>query len=224
MRNNKRTSIRVKWGRAAGSWLLFALIVFVSGCQSMNPLPNFGLGQASPEESRIRKLMKWHSGRVEVYREFRTVFTARAVYLSEDIQSSVVDFESRSKLLSPEERMELEKRINGGGDTIKVLLGFYTPNEEFNDLVSDEAAWVPYLTKPDGTVIRAACFSVGEEDAKVYMRFLEWDLSWSKLYMLCFPYDPGVHEPDDGWIDLVISGSHGRGEVRLKTAPLGNIP
>jgi hypothetical protein len=190
----------------------------------MIPLPNFGFGQASPAENHIRKLMKWHSGRVEVYREFRTVFTARAVYLSEDIQSSVVDFETRSKLLSPEERLELEKRITGGGDTIKVLLGFYTPDEEFNDLVSDEPVWIPYLTKPDGTVIRAACFSVAEEDAKIYMRFLEWDLSWSKLYMLCFPYDPGVHKPDDGWIDLVISGSHGRGEVRLKTAPPGNIP
>jgi hypothetical protein len=60
--------------------------------------------------------------------------------------------------------------------------------------------------------------------AKIYMRFLEWDMSWSRLYMLCFPYDPDVHEPDEGKVTLIISGPQGRGEIELMTAPPGNIP
>ena len=205
-------------------FLPLVLIFLLSGCQSINPLPNFGVGQSSPEENRIQKLMRWHSGRTEVYREFRTVFTARAVYLSEDIQRSVVEYESRTKLMSPDERMELEERLAGTGGSIKLLLGFYTPNEDYNDLVSEGSVWTPHLKNPDGTVTRASCSSVDEDEAKIYMRFLEWDLAWSRLYMLCFPYDTSVHEPDDGRIDLVISGPQGRGEIQLNTTPPGNAP
>ena len=213
-------------GKAMRSLLLATLATafLVGGCQSMNPLPNFGIGQSTPEESRIRKLMKWHSGRVEVYREFKTVFTARAVYLSEDIQRSVIEFESRSKLMNPDERKELEKRMAGDGESFNILLGFYTPNDEFNDLVGEGSVWTPHLKSNDGTVTMAACFSVDDDEAKIYMRFLEWDLSWSKLYMLCFPYDPNIHDPDDDQIVLVISGPQGRGEIHLKTTSPGNMP
>ncbi|MDT8395853.1 MAG: hypothetical protein RRA32_05310 [bacterium] len=168
--------------------------------------------------------MKWHSGRVEVYREFKTVFTARAVYLSGDILESVVEFESRSKLLSPDERRELEERLVGDKGTFKVLLGFYTPGDELNDLAGEESIWVTYLEDPDGTVTRGTCLGVDEDEYSVYMRFLKWDLSWSKLYILCFPMDPAVREPADGQINLVISGSQGRGEIRLKTSPPGSVP
>jgi hypothetical protein len=231
MMSDRRSSRNVqgKWnvsGLTFLSAILFTVAMFFlsAGCQSINPLPSFGVGQASPEESRIQKLMKWHSGRTEVYREFRTVFTARAVYLSEDIQRSIVEFESRTKLMNPDERTELEEQLAGTEGTFKILLGFYTPNEDFNDLVSETSVWTPHLKSTDGTVTRASCFSVDEDVTKIYMRFLEWDLSWSRLYMLCFPYDADVHKPDDRQIELVISGSKGRGEILLNTTPPGDIP
>lgn len=169
--------------------------------------------------------MEWHSGRVEVYREFRTVFTARAVYLSDEILNLVVDWEARTKLMSPEERAALEKRFLGDGPRlIKVLVGFYTPSEEQNDLSEENSTWIPYIKNPDGTITRAACLGVNEDDARVYMRFLKWDLSWSKLYILCFPYSPELHNPEDGWLNMVISGPSGQGEIRLQVFPPDDMP
>ncbi len=195
--------------------LLFLLVLVVGGCQSFNPLAEFGLGDATPEEERIRTLMKWHSGRVEVYRDFRTIFTARAVYLSQELVRSSVDWEARTRLLNPEERAALEKRFLGNGEgTISILMGFYTPEEELNDLSEENSVWIPHLKHADGTVTRAACFSAGEEAAKIYMRFLKWDLSWSRLYLLCFPA-----QPEEDFLTLVISGPQGQGEIRLQTTP-----
>jgi hypothetical protein len=186
----------------------------------MNPLPIFGVSDATPEEARIRKLMKWHSGRIEVYREFRTVFTARAVYLADEIRLIAVNWEARSKLMNPEERTALEKRfLNNDESLIRILVGFYTPEEELNDLAQDNSVWIPYLKMKDGTIKQAACFGVGDEEAKIYMRFLKWDLSWSKLYMLCFPYSPDMRDPDNGFINMVISGPSGQGEIRLQITP-----
>ena len=42
-----------------------------------------------------------------------------------------------------------------GGETLKVLLGFYTPDDEFNDLVESGSVWTPHLKRADGTVTRA---------------------------------------------------------------------
>lgn len=200
--------------------LLMTMTLFLSGCQSINPLPNFGVGSAAPEETKIRKLMKWHSGRIEVYREFRTIFTARAVYLSEEIQSLAAEWEAKSKLMNPEERAAFEKKFLGeDSEVLKVLVGFYTPQEQMNDLSSENSVWIPYISKPDGTVIRAACLDVDEINTRIYMRFLEWDLSWSKLYLLCFPYPADRLETEDGWISLVISGAQGQGTIRLRFDP-----
>ncbi len=204
---------------------LLSLLLLFTGCQSINPLSKFGVVDATPEEARIRKLMKWHSGRVEVYREFRTVFTARAVYLSDEIQELATDWEAKSKLMSPEERAVLEKRFLGDdAQLIKVLVGFYSPEEEHNDLSRGNSDWITYLKNPDGTVTRATCLDVDEENARIYMRFLKWDLSWAKLYLLCFPFSPDLHTPEDGWLSMVISGPQGQGEIRLQVAPPGDQP
>ena len=74
----------------------------------------------------------------------------------------------------------------------------------------DNTLWIPYLKSEDGSTKRAACFGVGDEEARIYMRFLRWDLSWSKLYMLCFPYDPEKGDPAPEAVALVISGPQGR--------------
>ena len=204
---------------------LLSLIILVTGCQSLNPLPSFGVGDGTPEEARVKKLMKWHSGRVEVYREFRTVFTARAVYLSDEIQRLAMDWEARSRLMSPEERAAFEKKFLGD-DTplIKVLVGFYTPEEEQNDLSAENSVWIPYLKNSDGTVTRGTCLDVDENSTRIYMRFLKWDLSWSKLYLLHFPYSPDLHNPEDGWLSMVISGPPGQGEIRLQVIPPDDQP
>ncbi|UCG38123.1 MAG: hypothetical protein JSV00_07930 [bacterium] len=198
---------------------LVVLAVLLGGCRSVNPLSGFGLGQSKEEEGRIRGLMKWHSGRVEVYRDFRTVFTARAIFISEELRLAVVDWEARSRLLSPAERDILERETNKGGDnTVRVLLGFYTPDGAFNDLDKEGTSWIPYIRNADGSVVRASCLGLGEEEGKIYMRFLQWDMSWSRLYMLCFSYGPDMRKPGEEWIDLVISSPWGSGEMRLKTA------
>ena len=187
-----------------------------------SPPPN---PSALPTEVKIRKLMKWHSGRTEVYREFRTVFTARAVYLSDEIQRLAVDWEAKSKLMSPEERESFEKKLLGDDAQLtKILVGFYTPEEELNDLSRDNSVWIPYLKNPDGTVTRAACLDVDDDHARIYMRFLKWDLSWSKLYLLCFPNSPDLHKSEDGVISMVISGPQGQGEVRLQVVPPDDQP
>jgi len=200
-------------------------LVMISGCRSINPLPNFGVGEASPEEAKIRELMEWHSGRVEVYRDFRTVFTARAVYLSDDIQELAADWEARSKLMNPEERAEFEKRfLDKDKPLIKVLVGFYTPEEEQNNLSSKKSGWITYLKHPDGDVTRATCLNVDEESTRIYMRFLKWDLSWSKLYLLCFPFSPVPDNQDQKFVSMIISGPQGAGEIRLQISPRADQP
>jgi len=148
------------------------------------------------------------------------MFTARAVYLSDAIQRMAVDWEARSKLMSPEERAELEREVLGQDPRpIKVLVGFYTPEEEQNNLSESNSIWIPYLQNNDGTVTRAACTDMSEDNARLYMRFLRWDLSWSKLYLLCFQSTPDLQVSDDGWINMVISGPQGQGEIRLQVVP-----
>jgi hypothetical protein len=220
----KRTGLRPRFFDLAIAAVLICLTTAV-GCQSMNPLPNFGVGDASPEEAKIRKLMEHHSGRVEVYRDFRTVFTARAVYLSDEIQELAANWEARSKLMNPEERAVFKKQFLGG-DTpvIKVLVGFYTPEEEQNDLSGKNSAWVTYLKHSDGTVTRATCLDVDEENTRIYMRFLKWDLSWSKLYFLCFPYSTGPDSPDNEFVSMMISGPQGAGEIRLQISTPADKP
>lgn len=215
-------------GYRVGVLLFLALpILFVlnTGCQSLNPLPGFGVGDATLEEVKIRKLMKWHSARVSVYREFRTVFTARAVYLSDEIQRLAADWEIKSTLMNPEERKAFEERFLGeDSKMIKILVGFYTPEEELNDLNEDNSSWIPYLKNPDGTVRKASCMSVNEENKRTYMRFLKWDLSWSKLYLLCFPSSPELSRDENGLISVVISGPQGSGEIRLQVTPPDEQP
>ena len=200
--------------------LLIITTLGISGCQAVNPLPGFGLSKTSPEEERIQKLLKWHSGRVEVYRDFRTVFTARAVYISDEVRRAVVDWEAKSRLMDPVEKEELfRKTFHGDQKAHQILLGFYTPDGELNDLDRSDSTWVVYLERSDGTIIRTACFDLGGEEGKIYMRFLRWDLSWSRLYVLCFPEDPGGGSKEDGWVKFVISGPAGQGEMRLRTGP-----
>ena len=199
--------------------LVAAAVCGWAGCQSVNPLPGFGLGKTSPPENQVRKLMNWNSGRVEVYKDFRTVFTERAVYISDEIRSLAVDWEAKSRLLSPDEKEDLfEKTFRGNRDVVQILLGFYTPNEDLNDLDRESSSWIPYLENSDGTVTRAVCNRIEGDEANIYMRFLEWDLSWSRLYLLCFPKGSGVYLHEDSWLNFVISGSTGQGKIRLRAA------
>lgn len=204
-----RSSLRV---------LLLAGLLSILGCQSVNPLPGFGLVKNTPEETRIRELLKWHSGKVEVYRDFRTIFTARAVFISDEIRQSVVEWEARSKLMSPDEKEELLNSTYREKHGIhQLLLGFYTPDRDLNDLEQEDSRWVAYLENSDGAVSRATCLEVNDDELKMYMRFLEWDLSWSRLYLLCFPDDSLDNFQEDGWLKLLISGPTGQGAIRLRT-------
>jgi|GEM_PF-5981801 len=188
-----------------------------AGCRSINPFPVFGVG-ATNQETRIARLMEWHSGRVEVYKDFRTVFTARAVYISDEIRSLVVDWEARSRLLNPDEKQALlEDTFAGSEASVQILLGFYTPDYTLNNLETKASPWVLYLERPDGSIRRAVCKSVREEEVKIFMQFLNWDLSWSRLYLLCFPGEPDAFSGEGGKIDLVISGPKGVGKIPLRT-------
>jgi len=214
--------IKAVSGRACVSLihvLVFAGLLFLPACQSVNPLPGFGLAKRTPEENRIRELMKWHSGKVEIYKDFRTVFTARAIFISDEIRKSVVDWEAKSRLMSPDEKAKFkENTFKGEKNAYQVLLGFYTPENDLNDLEKENSSWIAYLVGQDGKVAKASCFEVDVEESKTYMRFLEWDLSWSRLYMLCFPVGSLDEFQLDGWVKLVISGLTGQGEIPLRTS------
>lgn len=199
---------------------LLAGLLIMPGCQSVNPLPGFGLVKNTAEENRIRERMKWHSGRVEVYKGFRTIFTARAVFISDEIRRSVVDWEAKSRLLSPDEKEEFYRNtFKGGEKNYQVLLGFYTPDRDLNDLDQEGSRWIAYLEGPDGAVSKARCFGTDGEEGKMYMRFLEWDLSWSRLYLLCFPVDSLEDFRQDDGVKLVISGPTGQGDIHLRAVP-----
>lgn len=201
------------------SVLAAAAVLGSVGCKAVNPLPGFGLGATTAEESRVKKLIDWHSGRVEVYKDFRTVFTARSIYLSDEIRALLVDWEARSRLLTPEEKQAMSEDIfMGPQNSVQILLGFYTPDSDLNNLEKEGTSWVAYLEKADGTIRRAVCKSVEEEKAKVFMRFLKWDLSWSRLYLLYFPGEPGEAVEGEGWINFVISGPKGQGKIPLRSA------
>ena len=128
-----------------------------------------------------------------------------------------MDWEAKSRLLSPEEKEKLfEDTFRGNRDVVQILLGFYTPDEDLNDLDQKNSAWIPYLENSDGAVTRAVCNRIEGDEANIYMRFLEWDLSWSRLYLLCFPKGSGAYLHEDGWLNLVISGPKGQGKIRLR--------
>lgn len=197
--------------------LVVGVLLVMPGCQSVNPLPGFGLTKNTEEENKIRELLKWHSGKVEIYKDFRTVFTARAVFITNEIRKAAVDWEAKSRLMSPDEKEAFYRStFKGETGTRQVLLGFYTPDRENNDFEKESSSWIAYLEGPDGSVVKASCFGVDDEEGKIYMRFLEWDLSWSKLYLLCFSVDSLDKYQQDGYVKLVISGPTGQGEIPLR--------
>lgn len=200
------------------------LLVLCTGCASINPLADLGVGNSTPEEGRIKQLMKWHSGHAEVYDNFRTVFTARAVYLSDEIQRLAADWEIKSRLMTPKERKSFEKKFLGERSKfVSILLGFYTPQVQLNDLGDKNSSWTSYLKNADGTIVRATCLKVNDVNARPYMRFLKWDMSWSRLYLLCFP-SSDVTPDAEGRITLVISGLQGQGEISMKFNPPDGEP
>lgn len=215
--DESRVNYRPRFLASALMILAASAALCCAGCRSVNPFPAFGVGTTA-QEARIAKLMETHSGRVEVYKDFRTVFTARAVYVSDEIRSLVVDWEARSRLLNPDEKQALlEDTFAGSEDSVQILLGFYTPDRSLNNLETMASPWVLYLERPDGSVSRAACKSVREEEVKIFMQFLNWDLSWSRLYLLCFPGEPGYFSGLEGQMNLVISGPKGLGKITLRT-------
>lgn len=198
--------------------VLFLPVLVWAGCQSLNPIQS--LTSVTPEERHLADLMKWHSGEVQVYKKFETVFTARAVYLSEEVKEAAAQWEARSRLMTPEEKEALQDRlVRKRPGNLEFLLGFYTPQDELNVLEQDNGPWITYLKYPSGEMKRASCFGAGGDEQKVYQRFLRWDLSWSKLYILCYPDTEEAFRDSDGVARLVITGPAGTGEMAIKLFP-----
>ncbi len=200
--------------------LAISILALAFGCQSINSLPQFSFSGQTPEERRIAELMQWHASRVEVYKGFETVFTARALFLSDEVKRLTYEWEAKTKLLDPTEKAELfEKTAAPLENQIEFLLGFYTPDDSNEKLEQGDAEWRVKLRLPNGEIIRASCFGVGFAEENMYMRILRWDLSWSKLYKLCFPRSRGWVDPEAKGVTLIISGPRGRGEMLINTQP-----
>jgi len=198
--------------------LALAAAAAAAACVPINPLPRFGFDEASREEKTIADRMRAYSSRVEVYREFRTVFTARALYLAPAVRRAGADWEARTRLLDPgETRALMDKLVAPGESSVEFLVGFYAPDGNDNRLEAG-GPWEVLLSLPDGRKLKASCLEVGGEEGAPFMRFLRWDLSWSRLYRVCFPL-----RPDDpalaGGMTLIIAGPPGSGEMRFLTPP-----
>ncbi len=205
-------SLRTRW------IISLAVIALAAGCAKIGSLPEFGFGSESVEERRIVELMNWHSARAEVYKKFETIFTARAIFLSEEVKRAAGEWEARTKLLDPDEKKALFDRVVAPvANQIEFLLGFYTPDDSNEHLERGDTEWRIKLQLPNGEIIKASCFGVSTTEEKMYMRFLRWDLSWSKLYKICFPRSVGWADPEAMGVTLIISGPRGRGEMNIKT-------
>ncbi len=203
-------------------WIIlsFVALTLTFGCQSINPLTQFSFSGETPEERRISELMQWHSSRVEVYKGFETVFTARALFLSDEVKRLTHEWEAKTKLLDPKEKAELlGKTATPLENQIEFLLGFYTSDDSNEKLERGDAEWSIKLQLPNGEMISASCFGVDPTEENMYMSILRWDLSWSKLYKLCFPRSRGWVDPEAKGLTLVISGTRGHGEMYIKTKP-----
>ncbi len=205
--------------RSAITWLL-AVVLAAAGCSSIKNLPGISLSGETEQERRISGLMRFHSDRVEIYKGFETVFTARVLFLSPEIRKQVGEWEAKTKLLDPEEKGKFfEDVVSPKENQIEFLLGFYTPDDTSKTLEQAGAEWRVKLILPNGEILAASCFGVGSGEEDIYMHFLRWDLSWSKLYRICFPRSLGWADPEGDGVTLIISGPRGRGEMRIKTQP-----
>lgn len=202
-------------------WLIpLIVIALTAACSSTISLPKLNLSGQTPDERRIAELMKWHSSRVEVYKGFETVFTARVLFLSDEVKRLTHEWEAKTKLLNPKEKAELlGKTAVPLENQIEFLLGFYTSDDSNEKLERGDAEWSIKLQLPNGEMISASCFKVDPTEENMYMSILRWDLSWSKLYKLCFPRSRGWVDPEAKGVTLVISGTRGHGEMYIKTQP-----
>jgi hypothetical protein len=194
--------------------LPLALLGAVS-CAQINPLPQLGFvtGQDSREERAIAERMRPYTGRIEVYHDFITVFTARGLYLAPEVRGEASAWEVKSRLLDPAEAKALTDRLVApGGERVEFLVGFYAPDEKRSRLDDPEGKWEVVLRLADGRQIRSTCLTIGQEEGAPYMRFLRWDLSWSRLYRICFPLRPDDPALAQG-MTLSIGGPDGRGEM-----------
>ncbi len=195
--------------------LLLATPAVLAGCAAMNPLPQLGFDPAVREEKDIAERMRLFTARVETYREFRTVFTARALFLAPEVRQAAAAWEAKSRLLDPAETAAASERIvASAGDRVEFLVGFYAPDDGKNRLEAPAGGWEIYLGLADGRRFRASCLLAGEQESVPYMRFLRWDLSWSRLYLVCFPVSPADPALARG-MTLVIAGPDGNGEMAL---------
>lgn len=200
--------------------LVLAAVLATAGCSSINTLSQISFSGESQQERKISDLMRYHSGRVEVYSGFETMFTARALFLSPEIRRLAVEWEAKTKLLDPDEKMKLFKGVvEPRENQIIFLLGFYTADTDGKTLEKGDAEWKVKLRLPNGEILKASCFEAGSAEENIYMRFLRWDLSWSKLYRICFHRSVGWADPEGKGVTLVISGSRGRGEIHIRTQP-----
>jgi hypothetical protein len=204
---------------------LAAVLVTMPGCASINPLPPLGFDQVSREERDIAERIRLFSARVEVYREFRTVFTARTLFLAPEVRRAAAAWESRSRMLDPAETAAVVQRIVAAdSDRIEFLVGFYASDEARSRLEDPAGGWEIYLGLADGRRLRANCLLVETQEGAPYLRFLRWDLSWSRLYRVCFPVSPDDPVPARG-MTLVIAGPDGKGEmVLIPPAPPNPAP
>lgn len=184
-----------------------------ASCAPINPLPRFGFDEVSREEQAIAAEMRGYTSRVEVYRQFRTLFTARSLYLAPAVRKAAAGFEAKSRLLDPAETKALTDRIVApGAEKAEFLIGFYSPEEARSRLEDPAGGWEILLRLADGRRLKATCLLAGAKEGDPFMRFLRWDLSWSRLYRVCFPISP--EDPALlGTVTLLLAGPEGSGEM-----------
>ncbi len=210
--------------RLAGACVLSLLLASCASLGRLNPLPDLGFDEGAREERAVAERILPYTSRVEVYREFTTVFTARALELAPAVRRAVAEHEAKSRLLDPGEREALERTLlQGGSERLEYLIGFYAPGEDKAPLERKGTEWGVFLLLPDGRRLKADCVALDPKGAPQagapYLRFLRWDLSWSLLYRVCFPIAPGDPALAGRPHTLLITGPGGSGEMTFPGGP-----
>jgi hypothetical protein len=206
------------------SLVLSVGVLLIAGCHRVSPLPQLEFGLATDQERKIATMMRHHTGRVEVFSGFSNIFSARALYLSKEITETAVDWEAWSRLLSSSQREKLFEEVTSTGKgQLSFLVAFYS-QENRKALEKPDSPWKILLELPDGNHVKASSFGLSAEEARLYTRFLQWDLTWANLYLVCFRVSVDVADPDGQGIKLLITGPPGHGSMRIPTRPLEDGP
>lgn len=197
--------------------VIAACLLLAIECRPVAPGPGIEYGFATEREREISAVFRRHTGRVEVYRGYLNVFSARALYLSREVTEAAVDWEADSRLLSPEAKERIYRLASPEDERcIRFLVAFYARGNGVS-LEHPDSPWQIRMVGPDGRYVEADRISTADKVGPIYLRFLPWDLSWSKLYLVCFPPTEGEADPDGRGVDLLFTGPDGRGGMHIMT-------